>query len=139
MTALLALSALLAASACKEKSTPTPAPAASHRPVVLATLPVYPGSQETDTTGSDEVERHAWVLQRPLAAISQFYRDTLPKLGWRAMSDEGDRTKVDLYLRKDSLNLWVHMEALGVLASKYQMIAGRADTTSGHPVMARPR
>lgn len=140
LTALSALFALSALTGCKDKSTPTPTPAATHRPVIIATLPVYPGSRETDTTGSDEVERRSWLLQRPMDAVTAFYRDTMPKLGWRMMSDEGDQTKRDFYLTKDTLNFWVHIEALGVLASKYEMIAGRADTTtSGHPVMARPR
>ena len=140
---LTLLAALAVLAGCKDKPRATPDGPHAHRPVVLATIPVYRQSQQTDTTGTDEVERASWVLQRPADSLSRFYRDTLPKLGWRIMSDEGDRQKVDLYARRDTLSLWVHIEALGVLASRYTVIAGTAgagDKTGpiGTPLRPRP-
>jgi hypothetical protein len=121
---LAALTVLIVlASSCRDK--PAATPVATHsRPAVLAEIPVYPGSTKSDTTGTDEVERGTWVVQQRLRYVGPFYRDTLPKLGWHVMSDEGDTAKLDLYAQRDTLNLWVHVEALGMLAARYTVIAG---------------
>jgi hypothetical protein len=124
---LAVLSGLVFLAGCMDRPRAHPAASRAHRPAVLSTIPVYPRSIETDTTGTDEVERGSWIVQRPFDALTAFYRDSLPKLGWHLMSDEGDRQKLDLYAKRDTLNLWVHIEALGVMAGRYTIIASTGD------------
>lgn len=86
--------------------TPPPPPRAE----ILKDVPTVPGSTLRDTTGSQDAERRTWRVQVVLDSVRAFYRDTLPRLGWSLMSEQGDTALYNMYARRGGTTLWVRAE-----------------------------
>jgi hypothetical protein len=150
--ALLTALLTLGTTACKAKPEAAVAHPGPPRARILYTIPVLPRSVVTDTAGADEAERRTWMVETPFDSVTGFYRRELRGLGWTLVSDEGDSSKVDLYLQKgglglerNRLSLWGHFQRVGPTATEYTLIAS-ADTTTTparavppQPLQAHPR
>lgn len=103
---ILGLLAVLS-TACADRETNDDPPVNPNRSRVLALVPVFPGAVLTDTTGSPEAERFAYMSSASFDSVSRFYRREMPADGWSVMNDLGDSTIMNLYLRKDSATVWI--------------------------------
>ena len=140
--AVFALCLVLAASACRAKEQPpeeqpTAGPPQA-RPAVLKDVPVFPNSRLIDTTSADEAERGTWRSVFGMDSVASFYKTQLPPLGWRLMNDQHDPEKIDLYLRRDSIALWVHVENKPPVGSMFTLITTLSSDGANNPQMARP-
>ena len=123
--------------AADEQGTAAPAPP---RPNVLPDVPIIAASRQTDTTGAEGAERSTWVVSWPIDSVVGYYRRMLPPLGWRVMNDQPDAGLRDLYMRKDSTALWIHIEDKGQEGTLYTLIATMAQGAApATPTTQAPR
>jgi hypothetical protein len=134
--AALPLALALAAASCRGRE-PAPAP---HTPRAAILKDIPPATQSTlrDTTGTSEAEQRTYTSTLPFDSTAAFYRSWLPRLGWQLMGDRLDRPagRIDLYARKGTQTLWVHVEKQSEVTSQYTLIAA-ADTTARRAAPAR--
>jgi hypothetical protein len=129
---------VLSAAACKKEQPEqelNPAPVTA-RPDILKEIPIIAASRQIDTTGSSDAERNTWTVRAPFDSVLAYYRRLLPTMGWSVMSDQGDSLETNLYLRKSTYALWVHVERRAE-DTMYMLITSMADSTT--PVMPTPR
>lgn len=135
MTVFRALGAavlVVAAAACRKEQPEqemNPAPVTA-RPDVLRDIPVLAASRQTDTTGTPDAEHNTWIVRLPIDSVAGYYRRILPPMGWSIMSDQGDSTETDLYLRKQNHALWVRVVRRTPDETLYMLIASMADSTT---------
>jgi hypothetical protein len=113
-----------------------PAPVTA-RPDVLKDVPILAASRQIDTTGSSDAERSTWAIKSPLRQVADYYRRTLPPLGWSIMNDQGDSLQSDIYLRQPKVALWVHLERKDSL-TMYTLITSAADSATAPPAAPAP-
>jgi hypothetical protein len=123
----------LAAAACKAKNDAPPPPAVQ-RAAILKDVPALPAAIITDTAGAEDAERRSYLSQVGFDSVRSYYRTMLPARGWAIIGDRGDSVELDLYTRRGSQTLWVHIKRLGSRATEYTLIASEspavpADTT----------
>jgi len=120
----------LAATACKTRDE-TPQPLAMLRPQIIKDFPTLPGAIVTDTAGSEDAERRSYLSQVAFDSVRSYYRRMLAAQGWMIIGDRGDSVELDLYTRKDSQTVWVHIRRLGPVATEYTLIANGGQSTPG--------
>jgi hypothetical protein len=127
----LALALALASCRGREPAPPTHAP----RPAILRDVPAAAFSILRDTTGTVDAEQWTYTTRLPFDSTAAFYRAMLPELGWQVMGDRSDAPegKIDLYAKKGTETLWVHLEKLAAF-TQYMMIATAGTTSRPGPV-----
>jgi hypothetical protein len=139
--AVCALFLLTAMAGCRKEKPPeeqgTAGPPQA-RPNVLKDIPVFPNSRLIDTTNAEEAQQGTWRSIFAVDSVTSYYRTQLPPLGWRVMNDQRDIDKHDLYLRKDSVALWVHVEKKAPVGSMFTLIATLSSSRASNPHMAQP-
>ena len=147
-TALLAVAAALALTACRKNNVPEAVPP---RAQIVKDLPRIPNATLLDTAGTPEAERWTHIVVLPFDSTRRFFRDTLPKLGWTIGSDieNRERETLDLYAQKGDQNIWIQLRGqlweFGVRRTMYTVIAAqgsRPDSTAPVrplPMPAHPR
>jgi hypothetical protein len=105
------LVALAAASAACAK--PEPKTAQAVRPNWLLDVPYIAQSTIEDTTGTPDVQHVVMLSPGPIDSVARFYRNRLPTMGWRLLSDVGDTIHVSLYLERGGLPMWIQIDAQG--------------------------
>jgi len=78
-------------------------------PPVLAGVPIVPGSQVVDSSGTSDAARLVVLVGQPVDSVSAFYRRELAKAGWRLVSDVPDSAGTDLLAQRDGPPLWVQI------------------------------
>jgi hypothetical protein len=77
-------------------------------------------------------------VQVGLDSVARFYRAELARLGWQILSDAADGGQVNLYATERGRALWVHIRAVGPLASEFTLIAGAAGPAAASPPAPAP-
>jgi hypothetical protein len=115
--------------ACRGRE-PAQAPHAA-RAAILGGIPAAARSVLRDTSGTVDAEQWTYTAQWPFDSTAEFYRRMLPELGWQLMSDRSDRPggTIDMYARKGTHTVWVHIEKQAEETSRYTLIA-TADTSA---------
>jgi hypothetical protein len=129
----LALCAALAA--CSDE--PEPRRQLPPRAAVLQGAPRYPDALLLDTTGTEEAELRVWQAAAPFDTVAAFFRRELPRAQWQVLNDRGDSTVLDLYARRDSFSLWVHVEPRTDQNALIRMVGARSATKADRPVPNR--
>jgi hypothetical protein len=108
------------------------------RAEILKDIPPSTQSTLRDTTGTPEAEQRTYVSALPADTAASFYRSWLPRLGWQVMSDRADRPagRIDLYARKGTHTIWVHIEKQSEATATYTLIAA-ADTSAARAAQVR--
>ena len=113
---------LILTGACRRDEREAPLPP---RAEVLKDVPALSFARLADTTGAEDAERRTYLTLLPFDTVGTFYRDTLPKLGWSIMSDQGDSARLDMLSTKGGLSLWVHAETevvQGIRRTRFTLI-----------------
>ncbi len=82
---------------------------AAPTPPVLAGVPLVPGSQIVENSGTSDAARLVVVVSLPTDSVAAFYRRELAKAGWRLVSDVPDSSGTDLLAQRDGPPLWVQI------------------------------
>ncbi|MFI5280589.1 MAG: hypothetical protein ACHQU1_08845 [Gemmatimonadales bacterium] len=127
--AALPLALALALASCRGRE-PAPQPHAP-RAAILNGIPSAAQSVLRDTAGTADAEQWTYTTSLPFDTTASFYRAMLPELGWQVMSDRSDAPagSIDLYAKKGTQTLWLHLEKQTDALTQYTLIA-TADTTS---------
>jgi len=100
------------------------------RPNWLAGVPYVAQSVLVDTMGTPDVQHVVIFSPGRLDSVALFYRTRLPPAGWRVVSDVSDSLRVNLYLEREGLPLWVQLEAQGSVTRVSFTAAGAAQPPS---------
>ena len=104
--------ALLAAAAAACAKVDRKVPQAT-RPNWLIDVPYIAQSQLLDTTGTPDAQHVVLLSPGPIDSVAAFYRNGLPSMGWRIVSDVSDSIHVSLYAERGGLPMWIQIEAQG--------------------------
>ena len=108
------------------------------RPNIVSDIPTLARARQIDTTGTEDADRATWQVEWPFDSVTGYYMHMVPTLGWALHSSEGDSTQRDLYFRKDTLALWMHIERKSPAVTEWTII-GTAATKMPAPPPPEPR
>ena len=83
------------------------------RPNWLMDVPYISRSTLEDTTGTPDAEHIVILSPGPIDSVAAFYRTRLPPMGWQLVSDVSDSLRVNLYLERRGLPMWIELDAQG--------------------------
>jgi hypothetical protein len=126
---LVLLAAASAACARSDRKNPR-----ALRPNWLMDVPYIPQSILVDTTGTPDVQHLVLLSPKPMDSVAAFYRDRLPPMGWRIVSDLGDSMQVSLYAERQNLPMWIQMDAQGP-QTRVAFTATGASSTNPQPAL----
>ena len=130
---MFVLALLAVASAACAQQEHKAAPAA--RPNWLIDVPYIAQSILEDTTGTPDAQHIVILSPGPIDSVAAFYRTRLPPMGWQVVSDMSDSVRVNMYLQRRGLPMWILMEAQGPQTRVSFTATGRG--TPPQPVSGR--
>ena len=104
---------LLLAAAAAACAKPEPRTARAVRPNWLLDVPYIDQSIIEDTTGTPDAQHVVLLSPAPIDSAARFYRNRLPAMGWRLLSDVADTIHVSLYLERAGQPMWIQIDAQG--------------------------
>jgi len=120
----------------KNRQAPPAAGPARPRPDVLAGIPIVQPSRLNDTTGTADVEQHAYGTLLTVSQVHAYYRQQLPEHGWGILADQGDSLQATMYVSKDSNAVWLRVWREPPI-TRFALIGGSV-SAGGEPPAASP-
>jgi len=132
---LCAAAALLALAGCVgREGTRQPV----QNPPLLAGVPIPEAAQLLDTTSTSEARRALLAIAWRPDSVAAYYRDALPKAGFRIVRDLGDSLSRNLYAERDGPPLWIQITAGRVSGISRFTLIGAVAEAPGKGGAARP-